>query len=177
MSRQRDIRRLTMQALYQLDVRGASDREAIDETVREAPGGAKLGDIALELAEKVWAVHGQADQAIQAVAPQWPTYRQPRVDRALLRLAWYEMATDRAPTKVVINEAIELSKVFCSEESPAFINAVLDRLAREKPTRTSPPDMAAPPTPGARAAEVDATSDPWLADATSDQPGDAPNAN
>jgi N utilization substance protein B len=51
------------------------------------------------------------------------------VDRNLLRLAAYELLHEpRIPPKVVINEAVELAKVYCSEDSGAFINGILDRI-------------------------------------------------
>ncbi len=57
--------------------------------------------------------------------------RQPPVDRAILRLAYHELTSGHAPPKVVINEAVELAKKFGAEQSPAFINGVLDKLARQ----------------------------------------------
>ena len=64
------------------------------------------------------------------LAPDWPTHRQPPLDRAILRLAHYEMTSGHAPIKVAINEAVELAKNYCAERSPPFINGVLDKMAR-----------------------------------------------
>ena len=69
--------------------------------------------------------------AATSLAPKWPTHRQPAVDRAILRLAYHEMKSGRTPIKVVINEAVELAKGYCSKESPPFINGVLDKMARQ----------------------------------------------
>ena len=53
-----------------------------------------------------------------------------RVDRSLLRLAGYElMFLEEIPVNVAINEAVEIAKRFGSEESPQFVNGVLDRVA------------------------------------------------
>ena len=62
----------------------------------------------------------------------------PRVDLAILRLAAYELiyCLD-VPHHGVINEAIELSKRFGTEESPSFINGVLDHLAKQHRTASS----------------------------------------
>ena len=119
-----------MQVLYQIDLRGGEDQEAIREGLAEGPDAPDLAQQAFELATAAWACHPQADAIIQELAPQWPTHRQPPVDRALLRLAYHEMVSGYSPPKVAINEAIELAKEYCSEHSPAFVNGVLDKMAR-----------------------------------------------
>ena len=58
--------------------------------------------------------------------------RMSRVDRNILRLAVAELTgSPEVPSKVVINEAVELAKVFGAEESPAFVNGILDRVAQD----------------------------------------------
>jgi Transcription termination factor len=52
------------------------------------------------------------------------------VDRALLRLAHYEMTSGRTPPRVVVNETVELAKHFSTEKAPAFINALLDKVMK-----------------------------------------------
>ena len=61
-----------------------------------------------------------------------------KVDLTILRLAVYEMKLDEdIPVKVAINEAVELAKKFGGDESPAFVNGVLAKIARLKmPERT-----------------------------------------
>lgn len=66
------------------------------------------------------------DQTIQKFAPTWPIERITIIDRNILRLGIYELIFDKnTPPKVVINEAIELAKIFGGSESPKFINGVL----------------------------------------------------
>ncbi|MEX2216941.1 MAG: transcription antitermination factor NusB [Phycisphaeraceae bacterium] len=130
MSKRTDIRRLAMQALYQLDLRGEQDRDAILDALCEDADDAALGTEAFKLAEAAWQLHDQTDALATQLAPDWPTYRQPPLDRAILRLSYYEITSERAPVKVAINEAVELAKAFCAEHSPAFINGVLDKMAR-----------------------------------------------
>jgi N utilization substance protein B len=74
------------------------------------------------------------DERLERLAPQWPPRRQPGVDRSLLRLAVWELTNADTPPKVVIDEAIELAKKFSTEQSPAFINGVLDAVLREHRT-------------------------------------------
>lgn len=71
----------------------------------------------------------EIDQYITRFSPDWPLERMPTVDRNLLRMAIYEMlyAGDVHPV-VVINEAVELAKIYGDNNSHAFINAILDRI-------------------------------------------------
>ena len=131
MATPRLIRRLAFQALYQLDavkdaeldrVRASID---IDEDIK--PGEV---DKALDLASRAFASRGPADDAVAELAPEWPVHRQPAVDRALLRLAHYEMTHGTTPPKAAVAEAVKLAKEFSTEKSPAFINAILDKLLK-----------------------------------------------
>ena len=60
-----------------------------------------------------------------------PPRRQPGVDRALLRLATWELTRGETPPKVAIDEAIELAKQFSTEQSASFVNGVLDAVLKE----------------------------------------------
>lgn len=72
----------------------------------------------------------ELDAAIDEVAEGWKTSRMGKVDLTLLRLAVYEMKYDEeVPVGVAINEAVELAKKYGSDESPAFINGILGKLA------------------------------------------------
>ncbi len=119
-----------MQLLYQLDQRGADDAELIREGMREGSDAPQVCQSAFDLAMAAWECHGDADRITTELAPDWPTHRQPPVDRAIIRLAHYEMVASRAPVGVAINEAIELAKQYGAEQSPAFVNGVLDKMAR-----------------------------------------------
>ena len=73
-------------------------------------------------------VEGQLTEEDQA-AEGWKTKRMGKVDVTVLRLALYEMEyDDQVPTKVAINEAVEIAKKFGGDESPSFVNGVLARL-------------------------------------------------
>lgn len=69
------------------------------------------------------------DAAINEAAHGWKTKRMGKVDLTLIRLAVYEMKYDEdIPVGVAINEAVELSKKYGTDDSPAFVNGVLARL-------------------------------------------------
>lgn len=72
----------------------------------------------------------ELDAMLNEVSKSWKTSRMGKVDLTILRLALFEMKFDEdIPEKVAINEAVELSKKFGGDESPAFINGVLAKLA------------------------------------------------
>ncbi len=83
-----------------------------------------------ERCDRVLAVKDELDRSIDGVAVNWKTSRMSRVDLSILRLALFEMRyDDRIPLKVAINEAVELAKKYGGDDSPAFINAILGKLA------------------------------------------------
>jgi N utilization substance protein B len=66
------------------------------------------------------------DELIVKQAENWRLERLAVIDRAILRLAIYELRTTDTPPKVILNEAVELAKKFSSEEAGAFVNGILD---------------------------------------------------
>ena len=72
----------------------------------------------------------EIDQLLNETSKGWKTSRMNKVDLNVLRLAVYELKYDEeVPTGVAINEAVELAKKFGGDESPAFVNGILARLA------------------------------------------------
>jgi len=72
------------------------------------------------------------DKLIAKYAPKFPLNRIAKVDLAILRLAVFELIIENTePTKVIINEAVELAKQFGGEKSYAFVNAVLGMIVKE----------------------------------------------
>lgn len=84
------------------------------------------------LAGKIASKQGKIDKIICKAAPEWPIKQINRIDLAILRLAIFELIiASREPSKVVIDEAIELAKSFGSEKSPGFINGVLGTVLKD----------------------------------------------
>jgi len=76
----------------------------------------------------VWEHYPYLDRIIEEAAPNWPVSQMPGVDKAILRIALYEILiddTEQTPVKAVINEAVELAKHFGSDNSSRFVNGVL----------------------------------------------------
>lgn len=146
-----------MQLLYQFDLGGEVEEALVLEGLDEIHDDPAVRRAAATLARQAWDARVEADRRIAELSPDWPTHRQPPVDRAILRLGAHEIASGHAPAKVAINEAIELAKRYAGEESPAFVNGVLDKLARALEREGHLAD--APP------AEAPRDPDAWLNDA------------
>ncbi len=71
------------------------------------------------------------DHAITSSSANWTLERIAMIDKIILRLAIFELQNTETPTKVVLNEAIELAKNYSTEHSSKFINGILDPLARK----------------------------------------------
>ncbi|HWI39858.1 MAG TPA: transcription antitermination factor NusB, partial [Verrucomicrobiae bacterium] len=80
------------------------------------------------------------DRLIEEKSRNWSVSRMARVDLNILRVATYELLhRPDVPRNVTLNEAVEIAKTFGAEESPAFVNGILDELAKAIPeTETAP---------------------------------------
>jgi transcription antitermination protein NusB len=78
-----------------------------------------------KLAEKVYEKKELLDKQIVAAAPAWPIEKLNKIDLAVLRLAVFELNSTDTPPKVVIDEAVELAKLYGSDNSASFVNGVL----------------------------------------------------
>jgi transcription antitermination protein NusB len=124
-------RELAMQVLFLWDAHGSNEREWAERAAEDASVEDDTRRAGIQMATAAWENRETADQWVERLAPQWPPRRQPGVDRAILRLAVWELTGSQTPPKVVIDEAIELAKSFSTEQSPAFVNGVLDAVLKE----------------------------------------------
>lgn len=138
MSERRQARECALQVLYALDLNlGAELSPALayfwlvftDELqmVAERPAVTYAEAVVRGVVEHL----GDIDAALKKVSRNWRLERMAVVDRNLLRLATWELLFGDVPIKVVINEAIEIAKCFGADESPAFVNGLLDHVAQE----------------------------------------------
>jgi N utilization substance protein B len=135
----RSARRAALQALYQWQVTGQDPGE-IERQFQEEQDTSRLDrEYFHELLHRVPAVVGELDAALAPLLDR-PLARVDPVERALLRIGAYELAHRiEIPYRVVINEAVELARVFGAEQGHRFVNAALDRLARiARPSETAP---------------------------------------
>ncbi|MDK3257954.1 transcription antitermination factor NusB [Blastococcus capsensis] len=127
-------RKRAVDVLYEADVRGRDRLELLRERV--ADGNPPVPDHAVRLVEGVDQQAARIDELIEGHAANWSLDRLPDVDRAILRMATYELLwADDVPDAVVIDEAVELAKALSTDDSPGYVNGVLGAiLAAEVPT-------------------------------------------
>jgi N utilization substance protein B len=75
------------------------------------------------------------DDKIGRVARQYPVHTISAIDRNIIRLAIFEIESNRVPYKVAINAAVEIAKLYGGDSSPKFINGVLGALMHGAPRR------------------------------------------
>lgn len=124
---------VALQSLYEYEFRTVAGDEAVDiaeiidrnlERYRS-----EIDDTVFveKLVAGVLSHLSELDEKLQPLAPEWPLAQISRIDHTVLRVGLYELlyCQDFVPTKVAINEAVELAKAFGSDNSSKFINGVL----------------------------------------------------
>jgi N utilization substance protein B len=132
-------REIALQILYQCDWNTIED---IDKAITEYASGLTSEAIpennpALEFGrtrvEGVLTHKAEIDSILKSNAKRWRLERMASVDRNILRMGTFELCyCPDIPPRVAINEALELAKKFCSGESSAFVNGILDAVLRER---------------------------------------------
>jgi len=175
MASNREIRKFTFQALFQLDAHHGSQPEIVSQWLKTCDdlsedARAKVYRLALE----AFSNRKLADDEFTKLAPTWPAYRQPAVDRALLRLAHYELTKGehKDQPRLVMNDIIELCKQFSTDKSPGFVNGLLDKVyKRLHPQAASVVELAAvEPAAVEPAAMEHAAVEPAAVVAATDEP-------
>ena len=132
MGTRREGRELAVQALYQLEVTGDEGGGGLETFWRHFDATDDARAFALALVDRVREHRDRIDRLIAAAAEHWRVGRLSKVDVSVLRVATLELIDyDDIPTRVTIDEAIEIAKRFGSQDSAAFVNGVLDRIADE----------------------------------------------
>jgi N utilization substance protein B len=127
-----------LQLLYAWELSGEPSIETVVARVagmygRAPEGGAGGGgyDRAADLAAQAVAGQPDFDRQVADAAEHWRFERVGVVERNILRLALAELAEGVTPARVVIDEAVKLAHWFAGAKAPAFVNGVLDAVARE----------------------------------------------
>ena len=150
MARRSRAREIALQALYQRDQNKSISTEDVLAFLARRLNEPEL----LELGKALYLGTTQhlvaIDKRLAAVADNWSVDRMAIVDRNVLRLGIYELYFGpELPFKIVLDEAIELAKRYGSEESPGFVNGILDKIASEKKTQEAAEARGTEPgTPG-----------------------------
>jgi len=126
-------RKRAVDVLYESDVRRTDSVATLRDRIILADP--PVNDFTVDLVEGVQAHRPRIDEILSAYAEGWTIERMPGVDRAVLRLGVYELLWGgAAPDAVVIDEAVELVKSLSTDESPRFVNGVLARVLRDRPS-------------------------------------------
>ncbi|MDB5350906.1 MAG: transcription antitermination factor NusB [Planctomycetota bacterium] len=142
-------REVALQILYQMEQNSGDESRQIDTFLKRRLRDEKIQDFARALVTGVLENQARIDELISEAAENWRIDRMAAIDRNILRLGVYEMLYDKSvPTKVAINEALELAKRYSTAQSSRFVNGILDRLQDSDVTApVEPPATAEPPTP------------------------------
>ena len=122
----REARERALSLLYEAEQKGEAPSAVLaDQPLAPDP-------FVAELVQGVEATAAEADALITTFARGWKLERMPVLDRAILRMAIFELAhLPSVPTATVIDEAVELAKRYSTEESGRFVNGVLASVARQ----------------------------------------------
>ncbi|MDA3947365.1 MAG: transcription antitermination factor NusB [Helicobacteraceae bacterium] len=132
MATRHHARMAVVSLLYAYDLGNKSIADYTDEILEDKKIRNKQKEFALELFRGVMENLEAVDAAIVKHLKDWDFERLGSVERATLRLGAYEIMHSELDSAVVINEAIEVSKAFGTEQSPKFINGVLDAISKDK---------------------------------------------
>ena len=127
MSRRSRAREGVLQVLYKDDLNPDSDPAATSFFEARLRGVQELIVFAESLLSGVRRNCGELDQMLSEAAENWSLERMAVTDRNVLRLGAYEILYAETPDRVAINEAVELAKRFGAQQSPQFVNGILDR--------------------------------------------------
>ncbi|MDP9496292.1 MAG: transcription antitermination factor NusB [Actinomycetota bacterium] len=126
-------RKRALDVLYEAAARGTDPVDVLAQRLAQADP--PVAEYAVELVEGVAAHRERIDELLSTYAEGWTLDRMPPVDLAVLRIGAYELLwRDDVPDPVAVSEAVELASSLSTDESPRFVNGLLGRLMRLKPS-------------------------------------------
>ena len=125
-------RKRALDILFEAEQRGLSVLPMLRDRLPIADP--PISEYAVSLIEGVVAHQARIDELLSSYAIDWTLDRMPPVDRAVLRIAVFELLwVPDVPDAVVVSEAVELATALSTDESPRFINGMLGRISDDKP--------------------------------------------
>ncbi len=136
MSARTKARKRAVDAVFAADLRKISPLQLLNEVAELAADRQNQDPIfgyARQIVEGIIEFHDEIDDLLETYSQGWALDRMPNLDRAILRIAvWEILHNDEVPDGVAINEAVELAKELSTDDSGAFINGLLSRIAATK---------------------------------------------
>ncbi len=125
-------RMLALQALFEIDSVRHDPEEVVRRRLQAHPLPPPAAQLMQDIVFGVLKRKPELDRLIAQHAPEWPVEQLAIVDRNILRMAIWELLEPEVdtPVRVVINEAVELGKLFGSDSTPRFVNGVLGSIVR-----------------------------------------------
>jgi transcription antitermination protein NusB len=134
-SARRKARKRALDVVFSADVNGTELSDALESARNAAeldPGRASSWPYAQEIVEGIIAHGASIDSVLQATSRAWPVERMPAVDRAVLRIALWELLhNDEIPGAVAISEAVDLVNELSTEASAGFVHGILAAVASD----------------------------------------------
>lgn len=134
-SHRRQSRILAMQTLCQWEVQRDESSAALEQFLASSDVPDRARPYARELVTIFWQHAEFVDKQIGDAAERWSFDRISSVERNIMRVAVTELTCLEVPPKVVLDEAIEIAREYGGQESPRFVNGVLDRILQMLPER------------------------------------------
>lgn len=136
MSARTKSRKRAVDALFAADLRPEHPLALLEETykqVSDRQNQVEIFDYAQELVDGVVKCQAEIDDLLETYSQGWALDRMPNVDRAILRVAvWEILHSDDVPDAVAIAEAVELAGEYSTDDSAAFVNGLLSRISNTK---------------------------------------------
>ena len=132
MGKRRSSRELALKFLYQFELNEGDLDEQIKLFLERNSSQEGVENFMKELVMSLVSKMKEIDEIIQKYSDHWVLDRMTVIDRNILRIGTCELLLNfSTPPKVVINEAIDIAKKYGNEDSPEFINGILDKVYNE----------------------------------------------
>ena len=131
-SKRRKAREIALQVLYGIAVAPGDWEASLDDAVARRRSSAEAAEYARGIIRHVTEHAEELDERISGRLENWEMKRVALIDRTILRIALAELIFfPETPTKVIINEAIEIAHIYSTKDAGRFVNGLLDGLAAE----------------------------------------------
>ena len=132
MGKRRSSRELALKFLYQSELNKGNVDEQMKLFLKRNSSQEEVETFMLELVKSILKQINEIDEIIQKFSDNWVLDRMTVIDRNILRMGTCELLFSfSTPPKVVINEAVDIAKKYGNEDSPEFINGILDKIYKE----------------------------------------------
>lgn len=130
------MRKIVFESLFQIDIKDSS-LEDIFFTFEKITEGLKLDEKNIDEAKTyirdIYQNKQEYDNIIEKYSEGWSLERIGSVEKTVMRIFIYELTNKKEiPTKVILNEATELTKTYSTQKAASFVNGIMDRLARDQ---------------------------------------------